>query len=273
MRGWLLVTGSLLLAACGASEQQVAPPPGEKLNVFDEEEPGAEAPRIAYAYSYRYTLARERIGAAQERHLALCRALGQRRCLVLQTELTRGDDHASASTRMLVDARVAVAFGRRLDGAVAAEGGEQETRSVSAEDVTKQLVDTGARIRAKEALAARLLALINGARGDVADLVAAEKAFAEAQEELDAARTLQASLQRRVAMSEVTVSYGARSDAGTLAPVKRALADSGKDFVSSLAAAITFAIAAIPWLVIGLPAIAGLRALWRWRRRRGDVRG
>ena len=41
-------------------------------------------------------------------------------------------------------------------------------RAVTAEDVTKQLVDAGARIRAKQALAARLTAIIGGGKGSTA---------------------------------------------------------------------------------------------------------
>lgn len=268
MRAWVLATG-LLLAACGSGEQSAPQRAAEKLNTYDVEEPAAQAPQIAYTYSYGYTLAPARIGAAQEKHVALCRDLGPARCLILQTELNRSGDGGNATTKLIVDARLAAAFGRRLDAVVADAGGEQAARSVTAEDVTKQLVDTGARIRAKEALAARLLALINGARGDVADLVAAEKAYAEVQEELDAARTLDTALRRRVAMSEIAVTYSSSAGTGTFGPVRRALSEAGNSFAGSMGAAITFAIALIPWLMIGAPFALGLRALWRrWRARR-----
>lgn len=272
----LLIAALLLLSACGRNEGS-APRRPQKLTTHDvAAAPKAEqatTPQIAYAYTVGYALAPDRIAAAQARHVALCRGLGTARCLVLQTDLNRGtDDTGMGTTKMMVAAPLAVRFGERLDAVVGEAGGTLENRSVAAEDVTKQLVDTGARIRAKQALADRLLSLIQSAKGNVGDLVAAEKAYADVQEELDAARGLEAALRGRVAMSEITISYTARAHAGAFGPVARAFSDAGRNFMSSLGAALSFAIAAIPWLAIfGLIFYGGRAVLRRWRRRRGTA--
>lgn len=270
----------LLLAACGRAN--LTGGQAQELKSYDVAEPAAkQAPassaQIAYAYTYGYTLAADRVAQVQSRHAALCRALGPARCIVLDTNLDRGTASTEASLHILVDARIAAAFGQKLDAVIADADGEQVARSVSAEDVTKQLVDTEARVRAREALAARLLAVISGTRGSVADLVAAEKAYAGVQEELDAARTLAATLRQRVAMSEITVNYNAATHAGTFGPVAAALDGAADSFVASLAAAVTFVIAALPWLLVGTPVVLAARALWRrfrgWRARRRGARG
>lgn len=264
------------LAGCSQSDRKSS----ANLATFDVEEPAADrpapaaaaaaAPQIAYSYAFGYTLAPDRVASVQARHAASCRALGPARCIVFATELNReGADGARGSTRLVVDARIAPSFGRRLDAVVSGAGGDVASRTVAAEDVTKQIVDTDAKVRAKQALADRLLGVIRNARGGVADLVAAEKAYADVQEELDAARSLQAALRRRVAMSEVEITYDSAAHAGTLAPLRRVAREAGETFVSSLAAALTFVVAGVPWLLILAPLFFLIRGGWRrWRRRR-----
>ena len=272
-RAWITLS-AILLAGCGQAERKTA-----NLAAFDVAEPPAAAPappaaaatpQIAYSYTFGYTLPAGAMGSVQARHVALCRSLGPARCLVLATELNRaGVDGTSAVTRLVVDARIAPSVGRRLDAVVTGAGGDVASQSVSAEDVTKDIVDTDAKVRAKQALAERLLALIRDARGGVADLVAAEKAYADVQEELDAARSLQAALRRRVAMSQVEIAYASDAHSGVTAPLAQAADTAGATFVTSLAAALTFVVAAIPWLLILIPLFLVLRLGWRrWRERR-----
>lgn len=268
MKRWLLGV-AMLLASCGS------PTNSNKLNTFDVEEPAAAAkneggPQIAYSYDLAYRLDPGTLDSVHRAHLALCRNLTRERCIVMEDAVThnpRGDD--AGNLRLLVDARLAATFGQQLDARVTAAGGALQTRRVTAEDVTKQVVDVEARLRAKQALADRLFRLIQTGGGSVGDLVAAEKAYAEVQQDLDAARSLRAELQRRVAMSELTIAYSVTPAGGVWAPVRTAFGQGGDSFAVSAAAAITFVIAATPWLVIVGPAIwlliLGWRRFRRWR--------
>ncbi|GAA4218060.1 hypothetical protein GCM10022253_18040 [Sphingomonas endophytica] len=268
MKRWLLGV-ALLLASCGS------PTTSNKLSTFDVEEPTAApkndgGPQIAYSYDLAYRLDPGTLDAVHRAHLALCRKLTRERCIVMEDSVThnpRGDD--AGNLRLLVDARLAGTFGQQLDARVTAAGGALQTRRVTAEDVTKQVVDVEARLRAKQALADRLFRLIQNGGGSVGDLVAAEKAYAEVQQDLDAARSLRAELQRRVAMSELTIGYAVTPAGGVWAPVRTAFGQSGDSFAVSAASAITFVIAATPWLVIVGPAvwllILGWRRFRRWR--------
>ena len=267
----LALTGlAVALTGCGQTQNMAT---SENLSVTDAAAPATPAagPQIAYTYSFSYRLDGDDIAPVQARHLALCRALGPTRCVVIKTELNRGDGDAptAASTAMVVDARLAPAFGARLDAAVAGAGGEVASRRTAAEDVTKQVVDTDARVRAKQALADRLLLLIRTSNGRVGDLVAAEKAYADTQEQLDAARGLQASLRRRVAMSEVAIDYQSTAATGRWAPVGQAVRDAGSTLAGSLAGLLTFLVAALPW-ALALAALLWIarRRGWRLRRRR-----
>ncbi len=266
----LLFVLALLLAACSSQ------PDGGKLASFDTQEAAAkdgDAPQIAYSYALAYRLAPGTLDAVHRAHLALCSSLTPQRCIVMEDAVThnpRGDD--AGSMRLLVDAQLAGTFGQRLDGRVAEAGGGLQSRRVTAEDVTRQVVDVEARLRAKQALSDRLLKLVRNGGGSVGDLVAAEKAYAEVQQELDAARSLRAELQRRVAMSALTIACAVIPAGGVWAPVRTAFGQGGDSFAVSAAAAITFVIAATPWLVIVGPAIwlliLGWRRFRRWRANR-----
>ena len=166
-------------------------------------------PRIAYSYTVSYAFDRPTVAQVQGDQLALCRRLGSRRCLVVRSTLhTPGpDEHVAADEAMLlVDARIVAGLNQRLDVLAKAGGARLTERQLTAEDVTRATIDADAKVRAKQALAERLLAIIRSGKGNVGELVQAERAYATTQE-VDAARQEQASLARRVAMSSVTISY------------------------------------------------------------------
>ncbi len=220
--------------------------------------------RIAYAYRIGYELDADEIGAAQTAHMALCDKLGAARCRIKSME--RGSDTGSFSTaslKLAVDARVARSFQADLDKAVEATGGELSSRGIEAADLAKQMVDADARIRAKQALADRLMGVIQSRSGSVADLVAAERAYAEAQEELEAAKGWMAEMQTRVALSNVDISYSSVGPVGSgvLRPVWMALREAGSILGESLGTLIRVIVGVMPWLL----ALTGI--IWLWRKR------
>jgi hypothetical protein len=271
-----------LVAACGRTPERRNV--SEKLNTFDVEEPapGAPAnraavvgPRIAYSYTVTYAFDRRTVGEVQGRQLALCRGLGPARCLVVKSTLNApgADDHiVNDEAVLLVDARLAGEVNRQLDALAVVGGATTANRQVEAEDVTRQVIDTDARVRAKQALAERLLAIIRSGKGKVGELVEAERAYATTQEELDAARGEQANLAQRVAMSRVTISYAFDDTPGRQSPVRASLAAAGDTLATSLAALVTAAVAGLPWFIAGAIVLALARWVrrkrgWRWPRR------
>lgn len=251
----------------------------QKLDVAAEVAPTLPLPqqRIAYSYRVGYELDADEIGAAQAAHMALCDKLGAAGCRIKSME--RGSDSgdfASASLKLAVDARVARRFQSDLDKAVDAAGGSLASRGITAEDLAKQMVDAGARIKAKQALADRLLGIIKSRNGSVADLVEAERAYAEAQEELEAARSWMAEMQTRVSLSDVDIRYTSVGPVGSgwLRPVGLAFREAGTILGESMAALIRFVVVVLPW-ILGLCGLVwlwrkrGWRAPWpqRWRRK------
>lgn len=279
------VVAALLLAGCGSAPQGGAGT--HDMETFDVEELPADAPapaaargpQIAYRYTVRYAFDRDGVAAVQGRQLALCRRLGPARCVVVRSSTTTPgpNDHVvSDETVLLIDARQAEAMHRQLDAIATGGGATLASRQVEAEDVTRQVIDTDARVRAKQALADRLLTIIRSGNGKIGELVEAERAYATTQEELDAARGERADLARRVAMSTLTITYSFSDMPGADSPVGASLASAGATFANSVAALLTFVITILPWAVVGVPAILLLRRMgrnrgWRlpwWPRRR-----
>ncbi|RZM36993.1 MAG: DUF4349 domain-containing protein [Sphingomonas sp.] len=280
MRGNAVLLAVALLAACGQAPQNRHQ---EKLNAFDvEPATGAQAspsavsaPRIAYSYTVTYAFDRHTVGQVQGQQLAFCRRLGSTRCLIVKSTLNvpgREDHIVNDEAVLLVDAQLAGEFNRRLDALAVTGGATTANRQVEAEDVTRQVIDTDARVRAKEALAERLLGIIRSGKGKVGELVEAERAYAATQEELDSARGKQADLAQRVAMSRVTIRYAFDDTPGRQSPIHASFATAGDTLATSLATLVTAAVAGLPWLVVGGLVLAFVRWIrrkrgWRWPRR------
>lgn len=275
----IILLGLLLLAGCAQSDETHK----KTLQSLEVGEPASATGRptvaptqIAYSYRYGYRLDDGAIDAVQGAHVALCDKLGPARCRIATlTRSTTDGEHATGALSLLVDSTIARRLGAELDKAAVGEGGQNVNREIEAEDLAKSMIDTDARVRAKAALADRLMALIEkGAGSSVADLVAAERAFADAQEELDAARAALETMRGRVAMSKVDIVYESASVPGDdlLGSLQRALGNTSSLLGASLGALVMAVVLIAPWAL----AIAGLvwttrrfgwRPRWPWRRR------
>jgi hypothetical protein len=278
-----MVVVALGLAACGGGGGQGH---SDTLATLDVEEPPAEAPappaaagsQIAYAYSISYAFDRRTVAAVQGQQLALCRKLGTQRCLVVRSTLnTPGpDDHiVNDEAVLMIDARQAEAMTRRFDTIAEVGGARRARREIVAEDVTRQMIDAAASVRAKQALSERLLAIIRSGNGKVGELVEAERAYATTNEELEAAKATRAALAQRVTMSRLTISYVFDDRPGGSSPVAASIATAGDTLSGSVAALVTFVVAAFPWAIVAGLLLFGLRRLarrrgwrWPWRRER-----
>lgn len=226
-------------------------------------------PQIAYVYRHAYRVPEGAIGTVQDRHIALCDRLGPLACRVIEMQRQTSDGElAGGSLKLVVRAPLARTFGRALATAAARSGGSEADSSIAAEDLSKQMVDTEARLRAKQALADRLMELLRTRTGPVADLVAAERSVADVQEEIDAARSWLIEARGRVAMSTFELSYEAGVGNGFTAPLRELFGTMAGFFGQSLALLIQLVAVLLPWLVLGGAIGAGIR--WFRRRKRID---
>jgi hypothetical protein len=293
MRPWLKpIAVIILVGGCGSAGEQEAAAP----QVMEEAAPGAEPPersarpsgtegaqgealpvslpRIAYSYGYTFRLAADAVPTVQERHLEMCRQLGPARCRVVNLQRSApSGEYMTAATTLQVGAPIAQAFGRRLVASAAEQGAENIDRSISGEDLSRQMIDTEARIRTREALIRRLTVLLETRSGNIQQAVEAERAISTAQEELDAARGWLAEMRTRVDMSTFNLSYqsGAPLGGGMSDPIREAWGEVGSVFARSVAALILLVGILLPWLIVGAGVFFLVRSLRRRRRARKEA--
>jgi hypothetical protein len=151
--------------------------------------------------------------------------------------------------------------------AITAAGDDVAYRNVRVEDVTEQVVDLEARLRARRAILDRYLQLLARA-DDVGEILAVETKVAETQEAIEVAEGQLRSLRDRIGLStiDVTISDG---DVGLLAdspPFTRRLREA---FAVGLAGVAEFALGLVAlwpaWLIGGALFVVVRSAL---RRRR-----
>ena len=230
-------------------------------------------PQIAYTYSYGFRVATDGLAALQARHAEICRSKGPQVCRVmnLQQEGLEGD-YASGSLQMAVAADKALALADEFAKAADEADGEKVGSSVTGEDLSKQIVDTEARLRSRRLLAERLMEVLRTRQGSVEELVAAERAVAAVNEEIDQAESWLAEMKGRVAFSDMTISYNSSAPSGGAfsTPLRDAFNSIGRMLGESIAFLITLVVALLPWAVVLGLVIAAVRrwpALRFWRRR------
>lgn len=250
-----------LLAACGQAPEggapseameAAAPAPADAAKAGDAVK--VVLPQIAYSYRYGFDVPAGAITQVQQAHVAACDKLGPARCRVVEMQRSSADGGgASGSLKLQVDARVARGFGADLAKAVDGAGGALDESSTTSEDLSKKIVDTEARLRSKQALAGRLMQLLQSRNGTVAELVEAERKVAEVQEEIDAAQSWLAEMRGRVNMSAIDVDYRAGGGSGFFRPIREAGDSLGQVLGVSIAGLMVLVVGGLPWvLVIGL---------------------
>jgi len=225
------------------------------------------APSIAYAYRFGLELPAEAAPMMMARHQQACIAAGASACQVIGSNSSRvGRDSVEARLEMRATPAYVARFRAALEGEARGAGGRVAQQAVESEDLTRQLVDTEARMRAMETLRDRLQQLLATRSGPLEQLLQVERELARVQGELDATRSALAIMRTRVQTSRLDVTYSA---AGQLAPdsaarpVVDALNSASYAFMSSLGVLILFLASVLPVLLVGAPLIW---LLWRWRR-------
>lgn len=227
------------------------------------------AASIAYSYKLAFELPARRIDAAQNADRAACEVLGLARCQVLNSSRIGGiTDAASASLELRIVPAVVRTFTAQREASTANFGGSLLRNSTTGEDITRQLIDADAALKAKRTLRDRLQDLLAHHRGNLADLLDVEKSLSETQQELDTATAELAELRQRISFSELEIGYRSERPLGstTARPLADAIANAGQTISGSLAVMLTLTLALAPWLIpLGL--LVFLYRWWQARRR------
>ncbi|MCP5395856.1 MAG: DUF4349 domain-containing protein [Sphingomonadaceae bacterium] len=230
-------------------------------------------PQIAYIYNYGFRVDRETIPVLQKKHADLCENMGPTKCRILSMDQSGSEgSYSYGSLNLAVAADSARAFGTELAKSAEGAGGEQVSAAITGEDLSKQIVDTEARLRARTLLRDRLMEVLRSRKGTVAELVEAERGVAQVNEEIDQASSWLAEMKGRVAFSRMNISYesGQPSSGGFMDPIRAAVGSIGTILGVVIAALIVLTTIAIPLgLVVWI--ILRLRRMWKQRKQSGDV--
>jgi hypothetical protein len=212
----------------------------------------------------------DRLTGVMDRHIKACQDAGPRLCQLISSNRS-GDPESYMEG--YVSLRGEPQWLRTFMGGMSAEvdaaGGRIISQTTNADDLTRQMVDTEARLRAQTALRDRLQELLRSRPGRLADLLEVERELARVQGEIDAVQSTLAVMRTRVAMSELSLNY--RSEprpvgSDTFRPLRDAFANFLGIIVAGFATIIVIIAGLIPLAFVAVPLI------WlalRWRQKRG----
>jgi hypothetical protein len=222
-------------------------------------------PQLAYRYDYRITASPKGVRSLQAAHEAACSAAGPAQCQVVSSAVDEmGEDRLRATLSFRATPGWLKSFRDRLDGQAAAAGGRVSEARVSSEDLSRQLVDTEAALRAKTMLRDRMEQLLATRPGKLSELVELEQSLAQVQGEIDATNSELTMMRARVAMSDVSIDYqssGVLAPAGAWSPVNNALGDVADILAGTLGFMIRVVAILAPWALL----IGGVAWLFRKR--------
>jgi len=258
-------------ASASADAAQAAPPakPG-KADSSSRLVPSA--PMLAYAYQFGVEAPASRIRDLLAEHENACNNAGPAACEVTGSNIEQADrDQVTATLTLKATPAWVAAFRKTLADDLKGAGGRIAKTSVTSEDLSVQIVDVAAHLKAQTALRDRLEEALQRRPGKTSDLVDLATDLAKAQGDLDAMQSELAVLQKRVATSDVTIDYGTSENimsGGTWAPLAGAVHGFVGTFVTALAAIVYVVGFALPFaIVVGLIAWATPR-FRRWRASR-----
>jgi hypothetical protein len=254
-----------------------APAPPTDASTPTTSSPGPSQPAgpqpvlfLAYTYSRGLEIPSERLSGVMDMHVQACQAAGPRVCQLIGSNRTGDPDSYMEG---YVSLRAEPMWLRTFIAGLAAQadeaGGRIIAENVSSEDLTRQIVDTEARLRAQTTLRDRLQQLLRSRPGRLSDLLEVERELARVQGEIDAVQSSLAVMRTRVAMSELTIQYRSAPrpvGSDTFEPLRHALANFLGIIVGGFAAIITIIAALIPFAIVLVP--LGWLML-RWRKQRG----
>lgn len=267
--------------AAGEAAPAAAPaPPPAPVDVDAERgqsTPGPSQPSgpspvlyLAYSYGMGFEIPSQRLTGVMDRHIEACQNAGPRLCQLIGSNRSGDpDSYMEGYIQLRGEPAWLRTFMSGMNAQVDEAGGRITSQTTNAEDLTRQMVDTEARLRAQTALRDRLQDLLRSRPGRLADLLEVERELARVQGEIDAVQSTLAVMRTRVAMSELSLQYRSAPrpvGSDTFEPLRNALANFLGIIVAGFAAIITIIAGLIPVLIVVVPIVW---LVLRWRKRRG----
>ncbi len=233
-----------------------------------EPAPGEPAAYLAYRYDYTVRLPGAALAGLHGAHVAACEAAGLNQCQVVHASTQNaGTENARANLRLRAAPAWIAGFRAGLAGELEGAGGSVISEQTGVEDLTTQIVDGEARLRARVALRDRLQAMLEQREARLEELIQVERELARVQADIESRESVIAALRLRVSMSELSVNYQPQLtpvSRSNFDPVREAIDTMSRTFAESLGALIGFLAGLAPWLVLIIP---GAWLIRRWLRK------
>lgn len=232
--------------------------PGVQDGESQEQTAGRGEQQIAYAYGFGFQIDGGKIRQLQSEHEKMCSEMGPD-CRVLRVSQATADSwDGYGEIEMQIAADKAGDLAEALSKPAEELGGELISSVKDGEDLTEQIIDSEARLQSRLVLRDKLTAILKSNRGSVDELVKAEKAVADINEEIDSARSKLEKYRNRIRYSAVRIEYEpyyGETQVGFVRPVMTAFRSMGSTLGMTIAAIVYTLTALIPIIL----AILGIR--------------
>lgn len=224
---------------------------------------------LAYEHTVEVEIPRELLNARTVAIQNACRNDAVFGCSILDVSVRADDYYPSANVRLRL-ARGGV------DSFIESASREARIRSRSthAEDLAQPVADTERQLALLTIHRDRLEELMRNRNLSVDQLITVSKELASVQSQVDQFSTTHANLRRRIDTDLLTLSFviPAVEMSAAQTPVWDALRSFWTRMKQAFAEVISFIAIVVPWLIVLLPALFGLRWVWRcagrWLQRR-----
>ena len=248
-------------AESNATADAPAPPPpaqpGGGQPGPSQPQPTGPAPTLFLAYEYQMNLElpAAQLAGVMDAQQRACQDAGPRLCQLVAAS-RQGDPQSEMSGTLQIRAEPTWlrTFKDRIGGDVDRAGGRILSQTTVTEDLTRQIVDTEASLRADRALRDRLERLLESRPGRLSDLLEVERELARVQGQIDATESGLAVMRTRVSMSTLTLNYQSsnkplRSD--TFRPLGEAFANFLGYIVMGFAVILNVVAIVLPFALVG----------------------
>lgn len=252
-----------------------APPPPPPPPSPSQNGGGTQAEQdvlLAYSHNYGLRLPARALAEVHREHQEACAAAGGNVCRVINATINDPDgERPSGSLDIRARPDWIESFRAGLAGDVSEAGGNIQSQNTSVDDLTTQIVDGEARLRAQTALRDRLQTLLETNDGPMADILAVERELSRVQADIDARASVIAALRTRVETSRLTLHYQpiiSQTSPVRFNPIMEALEDFTDTLSEGVASVILFVAMILPWLLLAIPAIFLIRWFLVRRKRK-----
>lgn len=268
-------TNSATGSGSAGQSRMMAPAPAAAMKAAEV----PNGPKLAYHHWLEFEMPAASVAARYERARDKCLAEPAGACILLNASIDAGDarngrpPHASLAMRVPHDAVAGVEQAILQPVAGEAAGTVQlRARNTTADDLTAAIQDVDRRLAQLTDYRDRLTGLAKRADAKVEDLIKVEQELSSTQNEIESITAEQKHLNEQVATELLTINLSAQAAVESMTgPIGQVWRNAGVLLGKNTAAALRFAIGAVPWLVVAAVAallLAVLRGVFR-RRRKG----